>query len=289
MATIRVEKSKNYSVISNMPLQDKNLSLKAKGLLALVFTLPEDWEYSINGVCKIVKESKAAVMTAFDELEKFGYLKRERNREKGGKFAGFTYVFYETPQETKSEEECTDIEEPYSEKPYTEKPYTENPTQKNTNIKKYINKKTCQQSKDCDVVPVEEEDFPLTLSDFPTDSQEYIIAKTLRNNILELRPQAKVPRYFKEMQKWASVIDKMLRIDNIPADDIYKVLDFVKHNDFWSKNILSPSALRKHFDRLMITIQNQKPQEKPTPQPQIVSSKADEVFKKIMSEGDFYD
>lgn len=287
MATIRVEKNKNYSVISNTPLQDKNLSLKAKGLLALVFTLPENWEYSINGVCKIVKESKAAVMTAFDELEKFGYLKRERNRAKGGKFAGFTYVFYETPQETKSEEECTDIEEPYSEKPYTEnpyteKPYTENPTQKNTIIKKYINKKTCQQSKDCDAAPS-------NVSYFDENSQEYIIAKTLRDNILELRPKAKVPRNFKDMQKWAELIDKMIRIDKAEPQEIYDVLNFVKHNEFWSRNILSPATLRKHFDRLMITIQNQKPQEKPTPQPQTVSSKADKVLEKLMGEGGLYD
>ena len=282
MATIRVEKNKNYSVMSNTPLQDKNLSLKAKGLLALVFTLPEDWEYSINGVCKIVKESKAAVMTAFDELEKFGYLKRERNRAKGGKFAGFTYVFYETPQETKSEEECTDIEEPYSEKPYTEKPYTENPTQQNTNITKYLNKKTCQQSKDCDAAPDE-------VSCFDENSQEYIIAKTLSDNILELRPKAKVPRNFKDMQKWAELIDKMIRIDKAEPQEIYDVLNFVKSDKFWSKNILSPSALRKHFDRLMITIQNQKPQEKPTPQPQTVSSKADKVLEKLMGEGGLYD
>lgn len=283
MATIRVEKNKNYSVMSNTPLQDKNLSLKAKGLLALVFTLPEDWDYSINGIVQIVKESRDAVMAAFDELEKFGYLKREQNRAKGGKFTKFTYVFYEKPQ----------IEQPQSDfpdtgNPNTEKPNSENPIQQNTNKTKYLNKKTCQQSLDCDVVPVEEEDLPLTLSDFPTDSQEYIIAKTLRNNILELRPQAKVPRYFKEMQKWASVIDKMLRIDNIPVNDMYKVLDYVKHNEFWSRNILSPSALRKHFDRLMITI-NQKPQEKPTPQPQTVSSKADKVLEKLMGEGGLYD
>lgn len=177
------------------------------------------------------------------------------------------------------------------EKPILEKPTLENPRQLNTNTINILNKKnnkTCHQSKDCDVVPVEEEDLPLTLSDFPTDSQEYIIAKTLRGNILELRPQARVPKTFKEMQKWADVVNKMLRIDNIPADDIYRVLDFVKRNEFWSRNILSPSALRKHFDRLMITI-NQKPQEKPTPQPQTVSSKADKVLEKLMGEGGLYD
>ena len=278
MAVIRVEKSKDYSIISNTPLQDKNLSLKAKGLLALVFTLPNNWEYSVNGICKIVKEGRDAVLTAFKELEQNGYLKREKQRTSDGKFSSVVYVFYEFPQNLI----------PQSENSTSEKSTSEKPIQKNTNIKKYINKKTCQQSSDCDVVPVEEEDFPLTLSDFPTDSQEYIIAKTLRNNILELRPQAKVPRYFKEMQKWASVIDKMLRIDNIPVNDMYKVLDYVKHNEFWSRNILSPSALRKHFDRLMITI-NQKPQEKPTPQPQTVSSKADKVLEKLMGEGGLYD
>lgn len=272
MAVIRVEKSKDYSIISNTPLQDKNLSLKAKGLLALVFTLPNNWEYSVNGICKIVKEGRDAVLTAFKELEQNGYLKREKQRTSDGKFSSVVYVFYEFPQNLI----------PQSENSTSENSTSENPIQKNTNIKKYINKKTCQQSSDCDVVPAD-------VSYFDENSQEYIIAKTLRDNILELRPKAKVPRNFKDMQKWAELIDKMIRIDKAEPQEIYDVLNFVKHNEFWSRNILSPATLRKHFDRLMITIQNQKPQEKPTPQPQTVSSKADKVLEKLMGEGGLYD
>lgn len=93
MSVIRVEKSKDFTTISNIPLKDKNLSLKAKGLLAIVLTLPESWDYSINGICTIVKESRDAVMSAFSELEKYGYMKRSRVRNSNGTLGGTEYIF----------------------------------------------------------------------------------------------------------------------------------------------------------------------------------------------------
>lgn len=281
MATIRVEKNKNYSVISNTPLQDKNLSLKAKGLLALVFTLPDDWEYSINGIVKIVKESRDAVMTAFNELEKFGYLKREQDRSNGGTFSGFVYVFYESPQ----------IKEPQSEKPdtvkpNTEKPNSENPIQQNTNKTKYLNKKNIrQQSKDCDTSPDDR-----NKKEFGSDSEPYKLACKLIDNVLEIRPKARVPKEPKDIQKWAEVFDKMIRIDKIDVEEIYQVLNYVLRNDFWSKNILSPASLRKNFDRLAIyaTAENKKPVEK-NKNYSVDNGMSNVAYNRFMNSGDFYE
>ena len=72
MSIIRVHKSKNFTVMSNYHLRDKNLSLKAKGLLSVMLSLPEDWDYSISGLCSILKENKTAIKSALRELQDNG-------------------------------------------------------------------------------------------------------------------------------------------------------------------------------------------------------------------------
>ena len=281
MATIRVEKNKNYSVISNTPLQDKNLSLKAKGLLALVFTLPDDWEYSINGIVKIVKESRDAVMTAFKELEQNGYLKREKQRTSDGKFSSVVYVFYEVPQILTPKSDLST-----SENSTSENSNSENPIQKNTNITKYLNKKNIlQQSLDCDTSPDDR-----NKKEFGSDSEPYKLACKLIDNVLEIRPKARVPKEPKDIQKWAEVFDKIIRIDKIDVEEIYQVLNYVLRNDFWSKNILSPASLRKNFDRLAIyaNAENKKPVEK-NKNYSVDNGMSNVAYNRFMNCGDFYE
>ncbi len=101
MAKIRVNKNKNYSVISNYHLQDKKLSLKAKGLMCLILSLPENWDYSIKGLTKIVKENETAVINALKELKANGYLvinKLNPSETKSGKYE-YVYDIYETPKQ----------------------------------------------------------------------------------------------------------------------------------------------------------------------------------------------
>lgn len=124
MAVFRVQKNKDYTVMSNTHLRDIRLTLKAKGLLSLMLSLPDGWDYSINGLCELSKDGYESVMNALREIEKFGYLKRTRATDGHGKFAGFDYDIFETPQSGF----------PITEKPRTEKPYTGNPTQLNTDI-----------------------------------------------------------------------------------------------------------------------------------------------------------
>lgn len=128
MAVIRVHKTKDYTVMSNTHFREKGMTLKAKGLLSLMFSLPDDWDYSIAGLTTLSKDGKDGVMSALNELERFGYLKRTRLADEKGKFAGYDYDIFEQPQ---SSEPYSDF--PNTDKPNTGKPNTENPSQYNTN------------------------------------------------------------------------------------------------------------------------------------------------------------
>ena len=140
MAVFRIEKTRDYTVMSNYHLRDKRLSLKAKGLLSQMLSLPEDWDYTLTGLSTINRESKDAIRSAIQELEKCGYIERRQTTDKQGKFSGNEYVIHEFPAEPEeSEAEETQepsLENPLSENPTTgnpsaEKPSSENPTQLN--------------------------------------------------------------------------------------------------------------------------------------------------------------
>ena len=88
MAVFRVERTSDYTVMSNYHLRDKRLSLKAKGLLSQMLSLPEDWDYTLTGLCYINRESKDAIRTAIREREEAGYIRRRQTSDSGGKFAG---------------------------------------------------------------------------------------------------------------------------------------------------------------------------------------------------------
>jgi DnaD/phage-associated family protein len=97
MAVIRVEKTKNYTVMSNYHLRDKNLSLKAKGLLSFMLSLPEEWDYTEMGLVACLKEGRDGVRAALQELQKYGYLQRKQLRNANGKMGGTEYTVREKP------------------------------------------------------------------------------------------------------------------------------------------------------------------------------------------------
>ena len=97
MAVFRVEKNKGYTVMSNHHLRNKALSLKAKGLLSQMLSLPEDWDYTLKGLSLINRESVDAIRTAVWELERAGYIRREQGRDAKGKMADMVYTIYEQP------------------------------------------------------------------------------------------------------------------------------------------------------------------------------------------------
>ncbi|MDO4317905.1 MAG: DUF6017 domain-containing protein [Lachnospiraceae bacterium] len=129
MAVFRVEKNESYTVMSNYHLRDKELSLKAKGLLSQMLSLPEDWDYTLKGLAHINRESVDAIRTAVWELEQKGYIKREQARDGKGKMTDMVYTIYEQPQPVL---ENPTPENPALGKPTSGKPVSENPTQLNT-------------------------------------------------------------------------------------------------------------------------------------------------------------
>ena len=129
MAVFRVERTSDYTVMSNFHLRDKRLSLKAKGLLSQMLSLPENWDYTLSGLCYINRESKDAIRTAIRELEQAGYIRRRQTIDSGGKFSGNEYTIYERPQEPMPGSPLS--EKPPSGNPTTGKPLSEKPTQRN--------------------------------------------------------------------------------------------------------------------------------------------------------------
>ena len=129
MAVFRVEKSRGYTVMSNHHLRNKELSLKAKGLLSQMLSLPEDWDYTLAGLSCINRESIDAIRTAVWELEKAGYITRRQGRDEKGKMTAIEYTIYEQPQPPELEKPI--LENPTAGNPVLENPTTDNPTSEN--------------------------------------------------------------------------------------------------------------------------------------------------------------
>ncbi len=129
MAVFRVERNTGYTVMSNHHLRNKELSLKAKGLLSQMLSLPEDWDYTLAGLSYINREKIDAIRTAIWELEKAGYITRRQGRDEKGKMTAIEYTIYEQPQPPQLENPI--LENPTAGKPILENPTTDNPTLEN--------------------------------------------------------------------------------------------------------------------------------------------------------------
>ena len=139
MAVFRVERNKGYTVMSNHHLRNKELSLKAKGLLSQMLSLPEDWDYTLKGLSLINREKIDAIREAIKELERAGYIVRSRERDEKGRLRGADYVIFEQPQP------------PTPDLPTLENPTLDNPTQEKPTLEIQIYQ-----------VPIPFLSFPLT-------------------------------------------------------------------------------------------------------------------------------
>ena len=175
MAVFRIDKTRDYTVMSNFHLRDKRLSLKAKGLLSQMLSLPEDWDYTLAGLSYINRESKDAVRSAINELEQYGYIERRQTTDERGKFSVNEYVIHESPVEAPSSD-YPSSENPTTGNPSTEKPSSEKPTQLNTKKSKKEKQKT-DSSNTQSFPPSQPQDA--RSSDVPTDG------RTVREEIRE--------------------------------------------------------------------------------------------------------
>lgn len=133
MAVFRIEKTRDYTVMSNHHLRDMSLSLKAKGLLSLMLSLPENWDYTMKGLSRICKDGIDSISGGIRELEEHGYLIRERVRGANGQLGSIEYTILEQPKEPT---------------PAQEKPIRENPVQANPTLVTPIQEEPAQLNKD---------------------------------------------------------------------------------------------------------------------------------------------
>ena len=136
MAVFRIDKTKDYTVMANFHLRDKSLSLKAKGLLSLMLSLPEDWDYTTKGLAYICKDGVDSICAAVKELENAGYVQRKRNRNSQGRLTNVEYTILEkpistpeVPQSAKRDKSAKRNKSPKRENPVLENPVLENPRQ----------------------------------------------------------------------------------------------------------------------------------------------------------------
>lgn len=199
MAIFRVEKERNYTVMSNVHLKDKGISLKAKGLLSVILSLPEDWNYTTRGLAAICKEGVDSIGAALRELESAGYLTRHRLRDRSGRISDTEYVVYESPNKETVEDspdtvsqgaDESDTASPCTEKPYTEAPRTdtsdtESPAQLNTQISNTYESNTQKSNPDPILLPKQRAQQTGTgMSDTDRmDAQEY------RRTLAEVKEQ----------------------------------------------------------------------------------------------------
>ena len=170
MNIITRKRNSNYTTISNVFLRDVRLSCKAKGILAVIMGLPDDWDFSIRGILSITKEGRDAVYSAIKELKDYGYCEVSEQKDNNGKFNGYSYCFSDEA-----------LLQPLPEKPYPEKPYPENPPQLNTYIIKDLNNNTTFSKEKDSVCTHEETDlFGTQSNNEPSPSEAFgFTAKSL--------------------------------------------------------------------------------------------------------------
>ena len=151
MAVYRVQRTRDYTVMSNYHLKDKGLTLKSKGLLSMILSLPEEWNYTTRGLASICKEGVDAIGSALKELETAGYIVRRQLRGANGRITDTEYIIYEQPQPKKLDMLPSDVVSPDTENPDMVKPDTEKPAE--LNIEKSNTEKTITYGSSTDSIP----------------------------------------------------------------------------------------------------------------------------------------
>ena len=197
MAVFRVHKTKNYTLMSNHHLRDKDLSLKAKGLLSVMFSLPDSWNYSIPGLCAILKENETAVKSTIKELKATGYLivdKKKPCKEEGRSKFEYIYNIYETPHEVSDNNNNQEAFFQGIETLALEVPEVEHhPHNKRTDIST-TDKSITDTDKDCTLSSTEKKTLPLSGKGVKTSAPNNNININI-NNIPPRTKEQKQERY----------------------------------------------------------------------------------------------
>ena len=221
MDIVRVVKNKQYTTICNRIFKDKRLSLKAKGLLAMLLSLSDNWDLSINGLEVILKEGKDSIRTTVNELMKNGYIIREREKNKRGIFIGIKYIVFENPT---------------LDNPTLDNPKLENPTQVSNNLSNYQSNKEHSKNQFFDEVMNFKDYSKTMLNDFYEYWSEPTKKGVLKKDTMKTwETSRRLKTWAKNESKWAlqsvgiSKVDKHLQSHN-EAINILNQLENDKKN-----------------------------------------------------------
>ena len=245
MSTFRVNKNVNYTVMSNHHLQDKRLSLKAKGLLSYMLSLPDDWDYSLKGLTTGCRDGIDSVRSAVHELEDGGYLCRSKVRDARGRIIDYNYEVFELPQKERIEKRPAPVpNSPSSENPMSGFPTLENPTQQNTN-----KQNTKRQSTNLSGQTDESADFDQTEAQVREEFRERLEIDTLAqrydpdkleellDNIVEMYCCPRQTQYIGKQPQTTKAI--RLRLDKLTSQHIEYIFDVMSNTTQPIKNIMA--------------------------------------------------
>ncbi|WP_334328419.1 helix-turn-helix domain-containing protein [Companilactobacillus sp. HBUAS59699] len=229
MAIVRAKRKTNFTIIGNTGLKDKRLSLKAKGLLAYMLSLPDDWTFYETELMEHSKDGRDSVRKGLQELEKSGYLVRFQKREGKGKFGPKDWKVYDEPDISTISPQT---ENPSTDNPLSGNPLSDNPTLLSTNEPSTDKQNTNSNSPKSKTYDETDDNYQLA---------SYFVDKIRENN-----PEFKEPN----MQKWSNSIRLMHERDNRDYSKIKKMIEWSQSDDFWSVVVLSPDKLRKQYDQM---------------------------------------
>ena len=245
MSTFRVNKNVNYTVMSNHHLQDKRLSLKAKGLLSYMLSLPDDWDYSLKGLTTGCRDGIDSVRSTVRELEASGYLRRSKVRDARGRIVDYNYEVFELPQKEPAEDVPVPApDSPSSENPTSGFPTLENPIQQNTN-----KQNTKRQSTKLSGQTAETEDFDQMATRVRAAFREKleidILAKRyapemleeLLDNIVEMYCCPLKTQYIGKQAQTTKAI--RLRLDKLTSQHVEYIFDVMANTTQPIKNIMA--------------------------------------------------
>ena len=228
MSVFKVERTHDYTVMSNHHLKNRALSLKAKGLLSLVLSLPDDWDYTLQGLAHISLEKVVAIRKAIIELENEGYITRTRERDEQGRLRGTEYIIGEQPISEKPALEKPMLENPILDKPTQAKPTLENPTQLN---KKIYNK---NKSSMYEEIPQSNQSKEETKTEL-TEILQNCELKSFESKTAQMLESAVRVLYYKQSIKLSGAVLPQAEIRNllrkVNRDTLIDAVEVLRHNE----------------------------------------------------------
>lgn len=228
MSVFRVERTHDYTVMSNHHLKNRALSLKAKGLLSLMLSLPDDWDYTLQGLAHISLEKVDAIRKAITELENEGYITRTRERDEQGRLRGTEYIIREQPISEKPTLENPILGKPTLDKPTQAKPTLENPTQLN---KKIYNK---NKSSMYEEIPQSNQSKEGTETEL-TEILQNCELKSFEEKTAQMLESAVRVLYYKQSIKLSGAVLPQTEIRNllrrVNRDTLIDAVEVLRHNE----------------------------------------------------------